>query len=188
MILESAPRSPESHSAALWVDPSRECSVQRYILSMGGKVRLQLNIDYTRDEQYGFVPSAWEIARLDPGGNPRESVSASVVSFVLNRRIPVEEFQLNFPAGTLVTDLKSDSARGRTQYIVREEGAKRLVTEEETFNASYEQLLNTETGMALGVQPPTTRKYLAGLLIGALIVVLALTWRQVRRGRNRGVS
>ena len=69
-------------------------------------------------------------------------------------------------------------------YIVREDGAKRMITREERDAAvPYEILLATESGMA--APKPTSRRGLAMLylLIGA-VVPLLLIWGMYRRARS----
>jgi hypothetical protein len=177
---------------SFWLDPEREYSLMRYTvqapMDAGGRVVVQL--DSFEYEQNGstWVPTAWRMVDTNPRGAIRQSTMAKVERYSLNPPVEPEEFDIAFPPGTWVTQtLGKDRGGPRVQYIVREGGEKRVITENEQ-SASYEQLLRSESGNAFqaGRERSGWGKYWASL--GALAFLLAavvLAARLRSRARTR---
>jgi len=128
---------------AFWVCPEMDFSVLRYTASVEGKEIIRLDIAYRRGARYGWVPKHWKSVWVNPEtGALVEGGESTVTSYVINEAIPEEEFRIAFPDGTWVTDETTGQ-----EYLVRN-GRKRLITAREKREASYKELLSTESGEA----------------------------------------
>jgi hypothetical protein len=82
------------------------------------------------------------VKKLERDGRLNHLSEINVLAYEINPKTSPEDFTIEFPAGTWVTD----EMQG-IDYIVRPGGEKRLITmAEKTAQLSYEQLLNSETG------------------------------------------
>lgn len=58
------------------------------------KPMLEMDIDYTRDAKWGWIPTAWRITRLLADGTRRQVVEAKVSNYSINRPVGSDEFQI----------------------------------------------------------------------------------------------
>lgn len=185
IILRDAPsRFGGPYQRTLWLDPKRGFVVLRYATTNSAGVQtIKVDIDYAQDRIHGAVPSSWRIVCRDDNGWLRESSFSTVTEFAINPAIDDNEFRLEFPVNTLVTDRKS---RARQQfYVVRENGAKRPVTGEEVAKASYDQILKSETGRALDRQNSIVRYIVFGSAIVGAALLIVLIVRKVWKRRPK---
>ena len=102
----------------------------------------QWDIQYTHDEKYGLIPISWKSSWW---GDSKELLSVrqiKVTDWHINPTVPAETFDLKLPSGTYVYDKTNN-----TEYILRANGTKRLVTRQEgERGATYESLLNSDPG------------------------------------------
>lgn len=138
-----------SPKCRLWIDPLKDYLIRRYELSNDqGKVYLVMTISYSFAKDNRWLPSGWKIVNVNEQGDLAQSMSSTVAEIAINMSSNEQDFDIAFPPGTKVRDLRSETANNElTQYIAREGGAKRIITREER-QASYEELLNTESGQA----------------------------------------
>lgn len=168
--------------SSYWVDPKRAFLVLRYTAGRGEKPTYQLDIRYTRDETHGWTPAGWRSMLMHTGSDTmRFQKVAKVVKFEINGTIPPSEFQFAFPPGTRVTDENTGE-----RYIVRDDGARRLITAEEIRGrATYEEMLATDSGQALSARRGRGSGlwlYCVGLVAFMLPLVLAL--KRLKRART----
>ena len=96
---------------------------------------VQWDINYTRDDKHGFVPTSWTSTSRD-----KSIRQVNVGKWSINPDVSAETFDLQFPAGTYVRDKTNN-----TEYILRADGSKRLVDPQERQNsASYGTLLKSD--------------------------------------------
>jgi hypothetical protein len=127
-----------------WVSTTPEHVVRRITIDRGDAPMFRADVSYEKDGQGQYRPSQWSISLYSFAGGPPETLSASVRRFEINERIPIEEFQVELPVGTLVYD------RGtKERYLVKPGGKKRLIQPHER-GATYEQLQQSESGEAFG--------------------------------------
>jgi hypothetical protein len=168
-----------------WVDVEKESVPVRWQSIVQGALRIQVDMEYSRDALRGWAPSDWTFsvyAQPEAGqriGKLKEQGSARVTKYELNTEVAPSEFRFEFPLGTYVVDNRKDEC-----YILRENGTKRLVTQREV-NAgySYEELVATETGRAGGVVESRPRRWPLPVLSAALVlcVVVFVLRRQIRK-------
>jgi hypothetical protein len=94
-----------------WVDPARDHAVLREHETYNGVDRIQKDISYQNDPEFGRIPSAWKIVNLDEQGNLRESAEATVTSYAINTSIPLSDFQITFPNGTYLVEGSGPNAQ-----------------------------------------------------------------------------
>lgn len=158
-----------------WVDFERDCIIARYEYITN--FRFQIDISYEDTHGLGWLPASWKTTHHLPEGTLQESSRSKITGYTINRPLPEEWFHFEFPVGTDVTDHKS-----KIEYIVREGGHKRLVTEEERMrSATYEQLLATESGQAGLPSRSRTTWWVVLALSFAGIVLLSVIVRRKRR-------
>ncbi|MEX2120778.1 MAG: sigma-70 family RNA polymerase sigma factor [Pirellulales bacterium] len=117
----------------------------------------QTEIEYSKDEeQDAWHPSRWQFThfgRMADGSAPatvQSRRSAKVSRFELNPRINDEAFAFDFPPGTRVNDRRDADRKGWVTYLVRLDGSRRVITQDEmNSRATHEQLMATETGEAV---------------------------------------
>jgi hypothetical protein len=156
-----------------WVDLERGYSIVRY--EFRTTYRFQIDVSYKKVVAHGWVPTNWEVAQYQGSGELEHSAKATVTGYTINKPIPKELYDFEFPIGTEVNDNQND-----TTYIVRQEGVRRLITEDERKRgATYEQFLVTESGQA-GLPPQSRESH--WLAYGALgLVAVALISLGIRR-------
>jgi hypothetical protein len=125
------------------VSEGGDCRViSRVVKLHDGTPFLQLEITYEDTDKYGSIPIAWSVKKLERDGRLNHLSEINVLAYEINPKLPPEEFTIEFPVGTWVTD----EMQG-IDYIVRPGGKKRLITmAERDAQLTYEQLLNSETG------------------------------------------
>ena len=148
LILERRPTPPDPYTERFYLDPDRDCVIIRSNLLLAGKLVYELDITELKQDIV-WVPVEWKSHRYDRDGRLESSITANVTDFSINKDIPDEEFNIEFPPGTWVKVRKGGKIV--EQFIQREGGQKRLITPEEE-GASYAQLLNSESGMAFQVR------------------------------------
>lgn len=166
-------------SQTLWLDPSRNLVVLRYMESRSGKVGLKLDIQYTNDPDSGWIPASWECLASNPNGSLQEAFAATVTTYKINGPISPDEFQIDFPPGTRVRDQRPNATV--PEYIVRKDGSKRSLPSED-IGASYEQLVSSEPGQAHAypVSVAGRHRWLTPTLVAlAVLTIFAVwTWRK----------
>lgn len=151
----------------LWLDPSEGFAIRRAVRMRQGRVAWQFDVAYgeMNDES---IPTRWTLVRM--GNNRIESqLECRVVDFALNMTVPAAIFKIEFPPGTRVADLR----RGTEQeYIVREDGPPRAILPADR-GASYEQLVESEPGMAHAQPAPSEKRYAVWTAVGGGLLLLA---------------
>jgi hypothetical protein len=171
----------------VWVDPERDFVVTRVVLSDDERPHAQWTFHDFIQTEHGWVPRKWTRTFLGRSGSVLSSASATVRDFELNRPVDPNEFEVEFPPGTWVTDMRG---KEEVQYIVKEGGERRLILREERVGgATYEQFLTTETGRALEQpQKDRGRRVLGTALAAAVVVVVFVVARRSWRRKAGGPS
>lgn len=147
VVEQNTPRSKE----VFWLDPDRAFVILRSQNEvLGGKSLSQIDISYAQDGLHGWVPTDWRYSVNRSNGKSlvlQESALAKVVGFEINPVLNTEEFEITFPPDTLVE--VNDNHKHSGGFIVREGGAKRVITRSERRpDVSYQDLLKSESGEA----------------------------------------
>ncbi len=187
IVLEGSPGvdARTGVNRSIWLDPQRGYIVRRWMAAQDGKSLLQTDVFYSEDPGHGWVPSHWKTLEHRPDGTLRQSIEATVVEQSINTAIEPEAFQLEFPPGTLVTDLRVPCGDGDYQkFVIRPNGTKRIVLAAELARgATLQELFDTPPGQAGLSRGIGMWKY---LLVGS-VFLLALfgATRAIRTLRRR---
>lgn len=109
-----------------WVDPGREYVILRLTEEKDRRGIFACDISYQRDDASGWVPSGWTTVVTASNGKAALQFVAHVTRHEIDQPIADREFQIEFPAGTMVVD---DVAK--STFIVRDGGDKRFVSPRE---------------------------------------------------------
>jgi len=181
-----SPKTPgdAGEGRTIWLDPNRGFLALRTqdVAIKRGRITTY-DISYEKDHSHRWVPSQWKsVATGGHTGCLFEEAVAKVTRYTINSDIPRSEFQLEFPAGTYVSDYKKANAE---DYIVRDGGAKRIVTSAEFARGAggdYRELLNTESGMARRNLFGSGAVRLVIILVSAVVICAAVFYfRRLRR-------
>ena len=175
------------HIRRFWLDPARDYVICRQTSQDESTVFTQLDCEYQTVETPSgpvWAPLEWTSWRFGQSGEPTEVSVAKVESVNVNSGLAPEEFQLEFPVGTLVSDDRPGADVGRTgsyDYLVMPDGSQRKVTWSERF-ASYDRLMATDSGMA---DQPEADDYswlvVFNICVVMVIALLAVTKRVFSR-------
>jgi hypothetical protein len=162
LVLEEAKSPDRSARQSLWIDTERDYSIVRYLIedTHTGNVIRQMDISYQRDAIAGWIPSKWKAVAYK-GKSLLNSVDATVTGYAINPDIDPSQFDLAFPAGTIVFEEGRD---GQVAYLLRQDRTKRVVTNSELISRQYDDLLRRDSygWVALG-------------LVGIAVVAIAMT-------------
>jgi hypothetical protein len=175
--LEIPPAQSGGVAYAYWIDPKWDFVIVRETCAVDGTPRWQANVDYATDPELGWRPVGWRFLRTLPSGELVSSRTCVVDSFMLNPPIGADAFTIDFPEGTIVSDLITNQ-----KYAIRN-GDKRLITREESMGASYEQIMATESGSAVRAVVEARDWFRASVIVAIAIVVLLLMGRFFWRWR-----
>jgi len=168
-----------------WLDPHREFVVLRAEKRITGQPypHFVIDVSYQKDASLGWIPSAWKYVNQGGGPAVREQTMARVTRYEINVSIPRSEFQIVYPPGTIVRDLRT-----REDYAVKENSEKRAITKEEIGRgAPYTEYFTTESGKA-GLKGGANRSHLPWALLGmAAVAATALAWWTRRRALARAL-
>jgi hypothetical protein len=95
----------------VWLDPSQAFSVLRLLDTAGEKVLRKFDIRYRKHNDTIFLPTGWDAVIFDPSGDLVLSTHATVLEVELDPRVMAEEIQVEYPPGTLVSDVRSGTQR-----------------------------------------------------------------------------
>lgn len=89
---------------SFWLDPELDYCIVRYDYKWRGNTLSQIDISYEADTVAGWVPVRWTVTSLEPTGRPYRVIESTVTSYEINPSFADDEFVIDFPAGTIVTD------------------------------------------------------------------------------------
>lgn len=170
--------------AVYWVCPERSFSVVRYagVNAATGVPTLQFAIEHEVDENSQiWCPVKWTITAFENGA-PVQMATSTVEEYVINAPVAMDAFNVDLPPNTLVTDLVAHE-----DYILRADGTKRLITQDEAVRGTtYEDWVATKTGAAgLKRGEPKDGFWVAwGWGIGLAFLLIALViaaWKRLLR-------
>ena len=175
-------------SGTLWLEPKRGFIVRRWIDRVADAVVSQMDVFYRDDPQHGPVPTGWKRLDQTQEGAMRRRVEAEVTRTELNQAIDPGEFRIEFPPGTLVTEMISNDPNVREKYsFILPDGTTRPVSGAELIRqVTPEMLATTKPGEAGLLQPRGTRtQWIVAIAAFAMaIVLLVVLWRGRKRFRG----
>lgn len=109
---------------SIWVDPERDFIVRRWMSELDGRTLGKTDLFYSEDRAHGWLPSRWEYLEHGKDGVLRDSVKATVVEQALNVAMEPEDFRLEFPPGTHLTDHAVTTAKDE-DFLVGPDGTRK---------------------------------------------------------------
>lgn len=131
----------------IWVQAKSPHLLTKAILKENDLPISWFDIGYQIDpETKQMIPKTSKYVTLTSEGKFMNETESEIVMSNLAPKVSPADFVLSFPVGCKVNDLSQDH---KETYIQREDGKKRFVTVDEIRRkATYEELLNTESGQA----------------------------------------
>jgi hypothetical protein len=84
---------PSGWKTILWIEPERNFLVSRYMVSFEQNHIVDIDIDYTQDARWGWIPSGWRVTEMLSDGSRRQIAAARVTSYSINVPIGAETFR-----------------------------------------------------------------------------------------------
>jgi hypothetical protein len=186
------------------LDPGQDYSVvQLTTTNKGSGLNRETHVINKCNADSAWYPKEWICTSYSTKGNPI-LVEHSIVTVVeINPKFSTEDFHIDFPAGTVVSDAReltkhryrraavatpdgNDHNIGRTgtlDYVVVEGGQRRITWDERT--ASYDELLRTPSGMAGKPRSVFLSPWLVVFNVVMVISIgILLVWRRIRGIRS----
>jgi hypothetical protein len=176
LLIKERARQGTEFSRLFFVCPALDFALLRYYADAGPFPHLQIDIDYKKVEELGWVPHGWVINRFNAStGEILEAASIDVTDLSIN--MPAEHneiFSIEFPERTWVRNLETDE-----QVLIRADGSQRRVLDFEFRSlASHRQLIDSESGQAGDVSTASSDatwwNTLCGVAIGGGGALVAL--------------
>src|SRR2546423_5016167 len=84
---------PSGWKTILFIEPERDFLVTRYYVEFEQKPIADIDIDYTHDATWGWIPSGWRITELLANGTRRLVAEARVTHYSINAPIDGSSFR-----------------------------------------------------------------------------------------------
>jgi hypothetical protein len=84
---------PSGWKTILWIEPERDFLVSRYVLYFEQQNIVDIDIDYVRDQQWGWIPNGWRVTEMLTDGSRRLVAVARVTSYSINTPVTLEDGQ-----------------------------------------------------------------------------------------------
>ena len=172
----------ESFSAhtQVWVAPSLDYSVVGVAVKAGktsDRTTWEIWVSYDRNPEGLVVPKSWVFDAATSSGEKLWHISSTITDLQINVPIDEKEFRIEFPATTLVHDLKHDK-----KYLVDPEGSTRPLNPQAT-GRTYQQLRAASTRVP--TDPPSNFTRIV-LVLNVVAVSMIVGWMlYLRRTRAR---
>jgi hypothetical protein len=152
-----------------WLDASKDYAVRRIRMQFRGRLSAQTDVTSYRHEDWGWIPTAWVCNQYSSAGAVLRADKMQVLELRVNGAQPAEQFELQFPSGTVVGD-----GRNGKFYRVEPDGSMR-------------QTFPVEKGPSGSVPQPGAPWYqrhkwlIVGLAVVLAVAGLLYTVRRKRR-------
>lgn len=84
---------PSGWKTVLWIEPERDYIVSRFVVAFEQKPIIDIDIDYSNDPRWGWLPNGWRVTEMLADGSRRVVSPAKVTSYRINEPIGIEEFR-----------------------------------------------------------------------------------------------
>jgi hypothetical protein len=145
-----------------YVDIGDPYLIRRYEETVDDQPRIRVDINYTTETEVGWLPTKWKVTVFDGEGALKEDTVAELQTHNLHERFTVDDFRIDYRAGTLV----EDSSNGKR---------RRLKLREANFIPA------SQGGGPPGDSGFSRRSIIA---VNVLVLVAIIIWIAVRRFRR----
>jgi hypothetical protein len=84
---------PSGWKMLLWIEPERDFLISRIMVSFEQKRLVDIDVEYLKDERWGWIPNRWTVTEMLQDGSRRLVSEATVSSYSINEPIKSQEFQ-----------------------------------------------------------------------------------------------
>ncbi len=168
----------------LYCDIGRDYMPLRYENTFDHRLVSSITVDsVAADEVLGWLPREWTlVVKTDGDGRPLWTESVTVGEYEINAQVDPSTFQIEFPAGTWVSDYTTGE-----RYIVEDDGRKRPVLPGEFTGDNYDEIVSTAPGQAgrslvRGEGVSWRRWILPATILVCLMCAALLVWERGRHG------
>jgi hypothetical protein len=166
-----------------YVDPSLDYLVRRYSLyHPNGALWQQLDIQYRPDDQLGWAPRCYTIMTLDQEGQSEGYSEFEVIAMQVNSGLAVDDFRIDFPPGTIVTDR---TQRPVVSYVVEPDGRKRSISQGERSALYSQKMKDVFPSLASGDTSRRSRRPWYRLALAASLITVTIVAYLVAMKRRR---
>ena len=146
LVLEKARRMEHDSDAELWVEKAAPFLLVRARGYSGMLLSSELTIEYVLAANQQAYPQTWKRILFAEDGGYEMTAEANVTSHDFKPKVDDRDFYIEFPPNTWVRDRRPGEP---TQYILREDGSRRVILPEDLRRgATCQDLLETESGKA----------------------------------------
>jgi hypothetical protein len=132
-----------NHRQVLYLDLERDFALVRHMTVVDDRPLWQIDSTNKIDPVLGWMPESWEyIIKVGRGKQVLQSGRTTVKSYELVPGFDKQEFDITFPAGTLVSDQSRSPA---VLYVIQEDLAKGIERPTDSV-PTYEQLNRPDEG------------------------------------------
>jgi hypothetical protein len=167
LLLEEIGAQGQSRTRTIQVDSRRDYLPTRIQTFRSGNLSMQFDIEFRKDEAYNWIPDHWRITKVRADGSLRTSIVGQVLEYQINPSVDARDFDLVFPADSLVTDA---SRQPPEAYLQRSDGSRRVITSAES-DAGYDKWLSTDSGQAVP-GPRASSSFLLMCISGAMLLLI----------------
>ena len=119
----------QANAETLYLDHKRGFLVTRVVTENGRHVSRQTDFTYVANEEGILYPATWQVKIMKPTGDGHSLlITAQVKRFDAEYVAPLEEFEIDFPAGTLIHDLRT---KDKTCIVIDRSNNEKLLTPRE---------------------------------------------------------
>jgi len=165
----------------VWVAPSLDYNVVGVDVKAGkasDKTTWEIWVAYDRTADGLVVPKSWVFDAASSSGQKLWHIASTVTDLQVNVPIDEAEFRVEFPATTLVHDLKRDR-----KYLVDPQGTTHPLNPEAT-GRTYQQLRTASTRVSTE-SPSAYKRILLGLnVVAAFMIVGWIVYSRRSRARS----
>lgn len=102
---------PRGRQELYSVDPERDFCIVRYATELYGKLQSEAEAEYTKDEEL-WIPTTWTVqVHRYPDGFVQHVYAGTVTEYAINQPLGEGAFEVTFPEGTLMTDMRGGQPR-----------------------------------------------------------------------------
>lgn len=172
--------NPPSHTRSVWVAPDMNYSILRYTDSQSGADIVTIDVNYSKDKKWGWVPTQWEVAWIFPhSGNISEAGVSKVTSYKFNEDPPAGEFQIKPPPGSIIHNTTEEK-----RYVVLNDGSRKEFTNEDVQNKNLLQLIESESDQFSQTEDDRAWQVWMALAIAACLIIALITYFKRKRNNH----
>jgi hypothetical protein len=86
-------RDPSGWKTTRRIEPERDFLISEILVTFEQKLNIDINVEYTEDRTWGWIPSGWQVTELLADGSKRLIATAKVTSYEINQPMRKEDFE-----------------------------------------------------------------------------------------------